>query len=165
MTDFIDAKEQLAILKRGTVHIEVEDELLKKLQKSKDKHIPLRIKAGFDPPAPDLHLGHTVLLTKMRQFQDLGHQVIFLIGDFTSRIGDPSGRNVTRPPLTDDEIIANASTYKRQVFKVLDEKKTQIEFNSRWLAPFGLDDVIKLMSKYSVARMIEREDFKNRLEG
>ncbi len=164
MTDFIDAKEQLAILKRGTVHIEVEDDLLKKLQKSKEKRVPLRIKAGFDPTAPDLHLGHTVLLTKMRQFQDLGHQVIFLIGDFTSRIGDPTGRNTTRPPLTDDEIIANASTYKRQVFKVLDEKKTLVEYNSKWLAPFTFDDVIKLASKYSVARMIEREDFKNRLE-
>jgi tyrosyl-tRNA synthetase len=164
MTDFIDAKEQLAILKRGTVHIEVEDDLLKKLQKSKEKRVPLRIKAGFDPTAPDLHLGHTVLLTKMRQFQDLGHQVIFLIGDFTSRIGDPTGRNTTRPPLTDDEIIANASTYKRQVFKILDEKKTQVEYNSKWLAPFTFDDVIKLASRYSVARMIEREDFKNRLE-
>ncbi|MCA9507777.1 MAG: tyrosine--tRNA ligase [Myxococcales bacterium] len=164
MTDFIDAKEQLKILKRGAVHIEVEEDLLKKLAQSKEKKIPLRIKAGFDPTAPDLHLGHTVLLTKMRQFQELGHQVIFLIGDFTSRIGDPSGRNTTRPPLTDDEIIANASTYKRQVFKILDEKKTIIEYNSKWLAPFTFDDVIKLASKYSVARMIEREDFKTRLE-
>lgn len=164
MTDFIDPKEQLRILKRGIVHVEVEDDLLKKLAKSKEKRTPLRIKAGFDPTAPDLHLGHTVLLTKMRQFQDLGHQVIFLIGDFTSRIGDPTGRNTTRPPLTDDEIIANASTYKRQVFKILDEKKTLVEYNSKWLAPFTFDDVIKLASKYSVARMIEREDFKTRLE-
>ncbi len=164
MPDFIDAKEQLTILKRGCVHIEVEDDLLKKLSKSKEKRTPLRIKAGFDPTAPDLHLGHSVLLTKMRQFQDLGHQVIFLIGDFTSRIGDPTGRNTTRPPLTDDEIIANASTYKRQVFKILDEKKTLVEYNSKWLAPFNFDDVIKLASKYSVARMIEREDFKTRLE-
>ena len=163
MHEFIDPQEQLAILKRGTSHIEVEADLLKKLAKSKETRTPLRIKAGFDPTAPDLHLGHTVLLTKMRQFQDLGHQVIFLIGDFTARIGDPSGRNVTRPPLTDDEIIANASTYKRQVFKVLDEKKTQIEFNSRWLSPFTFDDVIKLASKYSLARLIEREDFKKRL--
>jgi len=164
MTDFIDPKEQLAIIKRGVVHVEVHDDLLKKLSKSKDSGIPLRIKAGFDPTAPDLHLGHTVLITKMRQFQDLGHQVIFLIGDFTARIGDPTGRNATRPPLTDDEIIANASTYKRQVFKILDEKKTLIEYNSKWLAPFSFDDVIKLASKYSVARMIEREDFKNRLD-
>lgn len=164
MTDFIDPKEQLRILKRGIVHIEIEEDLLKKLAKSKEKRTPLRIKAGFDPTAPDLHLGHTVLLTKMRQFQDLGHQVIFLIGDFTSRIGDPTGRNTTRPPLTDDEIIANASTYKRQVFKILDEKKTLVEYNSKWLAPFTFDDVIKLASKYSVARMIEREDFKTRLE-
>lgn len=164
MREFLDPKEQLKILKRGTTHLEIEADLLKKLTKSKETNTPLRIKAGFDPTAPDLHLGHTVLLTKMRQFQDLGHQVIFLIGDFTARIGDPSGRNTTRPPLTDDEIIANASTYKRQVFKVLDEKKTQIEFNSKWLASFTFDDVIKLASKYSVARMIEREDFRTRLQ-
>lgn len=163
MREFLDPKEQIKILKRGTTNIEVEEDLLKKLQKSKDTNTPLRIKAGFDPTAPDLHLGHTVLLTKMRQFQDLGHQAIFLIGDFTARIGDPSGRNATRPPLTDDEIIANATTYKRQVFKVLDEKKTLVEFNSKWLAPFSFDDVIKLASRYSVARMIEREDFKQRL--
>lgn len=160
---FISANEQLNILKRGTTHIEIEGDLLKKLAKSKDSNTPLIIKAGFDPTAPDLHLGHTVLLTKMRQFQDLGHQVIFLIGDFTARIGDPSGRNVTRPALSDDEIIANANTYKRQVFKILDEKKTKVEFNSRWLAAFNLDDVIKLAAKYSVARMIERDDFKKRL--
>ncbi len=163
MQDFIDPAEQLKILKRGTTHIEVEADLLKKLTKSKETRTPLRIKAGFDPTAPDLHLGHTVLLTKMRQFQDLGHHVIFLIGDFTARIGDPTGRNVTRPPLTDDEIIANASTYKRQVFKILDEKKTQVEFNSRWLSPFTFDDVIKLAGKYSLARLIEREDFRKRL--
>jgi tyrosyl-tRNA synthetase len=161
---FISAVEQLAILKRGTTHIEIEADLLKKLEKSKATNTPLRVKAGFDPTAPDLHLGHTVLLTKMRQFQDLGHHVIFLIGDFTARIGDPSGRNVTRPPLNDDEIIANANTYKRQVFKILDEQKTQVEFNSRWLSPLNLDDVIKLAAKYSVARMIEREDFKKRLQ-
>jgi tyrosyl-tRNA synthetase len=163
MHEFINPEEQLAVLRRGISHIEVEADLLKKLVKSRETRTPLRIKAGFDPTAPDLHLGHTVLLTKMRQFQDLGHHIIFLIGDFTARIGDPSGRNVTRPPLTDDEIIANASTYKRQVFKVLDEKKTQIEFNSRWLSPFSFDDVIKLASKYSLARLIEREDFKKRL--
>lgn len=161
---FLPAKEQLAILKRGITHVEIEADLVKKLEKSKDTNTPLRVKAGFDPTAPDLHLGHTVLLTKMRQFQDLGHHVIFLIGDFTARIGDPSGRNITRPPLGDDEIIANATTYKRQVFKILDEKKTQIEFNSRWLSSFSFDDVIKLAAKYSVARMIEREDFKRRLQ-
>jgi tyrosyl-tRNA synthetase len=163
MREFLDPKEQLKILKRGITHLEIEAEFIKKLTKSKETHTPLRIKAGFDPTAPDLHLGHTVLLTKMRQFQDLGHQVIFLIGDFTARIGDPSGRNTTRPPLSDDEIIANASTYKRQVYTMLDEKKTLIEFNSKWLSPFTFDDVIKLASKYSVARMIEREDFKQRL--
>jgi tyrosyl-tRNA synthetase len=164
MPAFLPPQEQLLILKRGTTHIEVEADLIKKLAKSKETNTPLRIKAGFDPTAPDLHLGHTVLLTKMRQFQELGHHVIFLIGDFTARIGDPSGRNVTRPPLSDDEIIANANTYKRQVFKLLDEKKTQIEFNSRWLSSFTFDDVIKLAGKYSVARMIEREDFKKRLQ-
>jgi tyrosyl-tRNA synthetase len=163
MRDFLDPHEQLKILKRGHVHLEVEGDLLKKLKKSKDTNTPLRIKAGFDPTAPDLHLGHTVLLNKMREFQDLGHHAIFLIGDFTARIGDPSGRNATRPPLSDDEIIANASTYKRQVFKIMDEKKTLIEFNSKWLSSFTFDDVIKLASKYSVARMIEREDFKQRL--
>ncbi|HXW52519.1 MAG TPA: tyrosine--tRNA ligase [Myxococcota bacterium] len=163
MREFLDPREQLSVIKRGISHLEVEVELLNKLQKSKDTKTPLRIKAGFDPTAPDLHLGHTVLLTKMRQFQELGHEVIFLIGDFTARIGDPSGRNTTRPPLSDDEVIANASTYKRQVFKILDEKKTRIEFNSKWLSPLAFDDVIKLASKYSVARMIEREDFKQRL--
>lgn len=163
MTKFLNPNEQLKILKRGITNLEVEEELLKKLQKSKDNNTPLKIKAGFDPTAPDLHLGHTVLLTKMRQFQELGHQVIFLIGDFTARIGDPSGRNATRPPLTDEEIIANAGTYQRQVFKILDEKKTIIEFNSKWLSAFSFNDVIRLASKYSVARMIEREDFKTRL--
>lgn len=163
MNSFLDPKEQLRILKRGIVNIEIEEDLLKKLAKSKETSQPLRIKAGFDPTAPDLHLGHVVLLTKMRQFQDLGHQVIFLIGDFTARIGDPSGRNTSRPPLGEDEIVANASTYKRQVFKILDEKKTIVEFNSKWLSSLSFDDVIRLASKYSVARMIEREDFKNRL--
>jgi len=163
MKEFLEPKEQLKIIKRGMSHLEVEAELAKKLTKNKDAKTPLIIKAGFDPTAPDLHLGHTVLLTKMRQFQELGHQVIFLIGDFTARIGDPSGRNTTRPPLSDDQVIANASTYKRQVFKILDEKKTRIEFNSKWLSPLTFDDVIKLASKYSVARMIEREDFKERL--
>lgn len=164
MTDFLSPTDQLAILKRGIVNIEIEQDLLAKLTKSRETRTPLRIKAGFDPTAPDLHLGHTVLLTKMRQFQDLGHQIIFLIGDFTARIGDPTGRNVTRPPLSDDEIISNASTYKRQVFKILDERKTLVEYNSKWLASFSFDDVIKLASRYSLARMIEREDFKKRLE-
>ena len=121
---FLNPQEQLKLLKRGSVHIEIEEEFLKKLSKSKETNTPLRIKAGFDPTAADLHLGHTVLLTKMRQFQDLGHQVIFLIGDFTARIGDPSGKNATRPPLDEDAINKNAATYKEQVFKILDEKKT-----------------------------------------
>lgn len=164
MSSFLDPKEQLKILKKGIVHIEIEQELEKKLEKSKAKNTPLRIKAGFDPTAPDLHLGHVVLLTKMRQFQDLGHQVIFLIGDFTARIGDPSGRNATRPPLSTEDIEKNAATYKRQVFKILDPQKTIVEFNSKWLSSFTFDDVIKLASRYSLARMLEREDFRNRLE-
>ena len=130
MQEFLDTKEQLKIIKRGINHLEVEAELAKKLAKSKETNTPLIVKAGFDPTAPDLHLGHTVLLTKMRQLQDLGHTIIFLIGDFTARIGDPTLRNTTRPPLSDEEIIKNASTYKRQVFKILDEKKTRIEFNA-----------------------------------
>ena len=161
---FLNPQEQLKLLKRGSVHIEIEEEFLKKLTKSKETNTPLRIKAGFDPTAADLHLGHTVLLTKMRQFQELGHQVIFLIGDFTARIGDPSGKNATRPPLDEEAINKNAATYKEQVFKILDEKKTIVEFNSKWLLNFSFDQVIKLASKYSLARMIEREDFKNRLE-
>ncbi len=138
---------------------EIEAEFKQKLAKNR----PLIIKAGFDPTAPDLHLGHTVLLTAMRRFQDQGHHVVFLIGDFTARIGDPTGKNVTRPPLTEAEILANAATYKRQVFKILDPDKTEVRFNSEWLADFKLDDVIKLASRYSLARMIERDDFKKRL--
>jgi len=160
---FLDPKSQLKILKRGIVNLEIEADLHEKLTKSKKTNTPLKIKAGFDPTAPDLHLGHVVLLAKMRQFQQLGHEIIFLIGDFTARIGDPSGRNSSRPPLSTEAIDANAKTYKRQVFKILDEKKTKVEFNSKWLSPMSFDDVIRLSSKYSVARMIEREDFKNRL--
>lgn len=138
---------------------EIEAEFKQKLAKKR----PLIIKAGFDPTAPDLHLGHTVLLTAMRRFQDQGHQIVFLIGDFTARIGDPSGKNITRPPLTEAEITANAATYKRQVFKILDPNKTEVRFNSEWLQDFKLDDVIRLASRYSLARMIERDDFKKRL--
>ena len=139
---------------------EIEAEYKEKLKQNR----PLIIKAGFDPTAPDLHLGHTVLLTAMRRLQDQGHHVIFLIGDFTARIGDPSGKNVTRPPLTDAEIKFNAATYERQVFKILDPQKTQVRFNSEWLQDFTFADVIKLASRYSLARMIERDDFKKRLE-
>jgi len=163
MHAFLPADEQLAILKRGVVDFEVEGELRAKLEKSRKENKPLTIKAGFDPTAPDLHLGHGVLLNKMRQFQTLGHRVVFLIGDFTARIGDPTGKNTTRPPLSDEAITANAATYKRQVFKVLDANKTVVQFNSEWLAPLSFDDIIRLAAKYSVARIIEREDFRKRL--
>ncbi|WP_136249115.1 tyrosine--tRNA ligase [Halomonas borealis] len=155
MTDVADA---LALLKRGTHEILLEDELEKKLASGR----PLRIKAGFDPTAPDLHLGHSVLLTKMRQFQDLGHTVIFLIGDFTGRIGDPSGKNVTRKPLTEEEVKINAETYKAQVFKILDPEKTEVRFNAEWFSSMGAADMIELAGKSTVARMLERDDFEKR---
>ncbi|MBI2335923.1 MAG: tyrosine--tRNA ligase [Deltaproteobacteria bacterium] len=151
-------KEQIEIIKRGAVEIIGEAELIKKLKKD----CPLRIKVGFDPTAADLHLGHTVLLQKLRQFQDLGHEVLFLIGDFTASIGDPSGRNETRPPLSTEDIENNAATYKQQVFKILDPQKTKVVYNSQWLENLDLRDTIKLASKYTVARMLERNDFENR---
>ncbi|MFZ9888644.1 MAG: tyrosine--tRNA ligase [Myxococcota bacterium] len=160
---FLPVDEQLAVILRGTVDLEVKHELREKLERSRREGRPLTVKAGFDPTAPDLHLGHTVLLNKMRQFQDLGHRVVFLIGDFTGRIGDPTGKNVTRPPLSEDAIVANAATYKRQVEKVLDPTKTEVRFNSEWLGSFSFDDVIRLCARYSVARMLERDDFKKRL--
>lgn len=163
MSAFLPAEEQLAILTRGIIDLEKKDELLKKLERSRAENKPLVIKAGFDPTAPDLHLGHTVLIEKMRQFQQLGHRVVFLIGDFTARIGDPTGKKATRPPLSDEEILANAATYKRQVFKILDEEKTEIRFNSEWLGGKSFADIIKLAAKVSVAQMIEREDFRKRL--
>jgi len=150
--------EQLQIIKRGVVEIIEEGELLKKLQKEK----PLRIKVGFDPTAPDLHLGHTVLINKMRQFQDLGHQVIFLIGDFTARIGDPTGRSKTRPPLSEEDILKNVQTYTEQVFKILDPHKTEVRYNSQWLDPLGAVGLIRLAGRYTVARMLERDDFSKR---
>jgi tyrosyl-tRNA synthetase len=161
--EFAPVEEQLAILKRGVVDLEVEAELKKKLERSREEKKPLSIKLGADPTAPDLHLGHTVVLNKLKQFQMLGHKVVFLIGDFTARIGDPTGRNATRPPLTEDEIVANAATYKRQVFKILDEERTEIRFNSEWLGKMGFDDVIRLAASYSLARMLERDDFEKRL--
>lgn len=160
---FLPVDEQLAIIRRGVVDLEVEAELRKKLEKSFREQTPLTIKAGFDPTAPDLHLGHTVLLQKLKQFQDLGHRVVFLIGDFTARIGDPTGKSVTRPPLTDAAIVENAATYTRQVFKILDKDKTVVQFNSEWLGGMNLDDLIRLAARYSVARMIERDDFRKRL--
>ena len=149
---------QIAELSRGASELLLAPELLKKLKRGK----PLIVKAGFDPTAPDLHLGHTVLINKLRLFQDLGHQVVFLIGDFTGLIGDPTGRNATRPPLTPDEVKANAQTYQRQVFKILDPTKTRIEFNSSWMGSMSAVDLIQLAGKHTVARMLERDDFSKR---
>ncbi|HBN9544186.1 TPA: tyrosine--tRNA ligase [Pseudomonas aeruginosa] len=151
-------EEQLALIQRGADEILVEAELVAKLKRGQ----PLRIKAGFDPTAPDLHLGHTVLINKLRQFQDLGHQVIFLIGDFTGMIGDPSGKSVTRPPLTREQVLENAETYKSQVFKILDLAKTEVAFNSTWMDQLTPADFIRLASQYTVARMLERDDFSKR---
>lgn len=162
---FKKPEEQLRLLKKGVVDLETEQDLLKKLKWSYDNKKPLRIKGGFDPSRPDLHIGHTVLINKMRQFQELGHHVLFLIGDFTALIGDPTGRNQTRPALTPDEVKENAKTYARQVFKVLDEKKTEIVYNSSWMNKFTAVDFIKLAGQYTVARMLERDDFSKRFKG
>ncbi|MBR9904419.1 MAG: tyrosine--tRNA ligase, partial [Gammaproteobacteria bacterium] len=153
-----EVDQALALLSRGTHEILVEDELKKKLASGRK----LRIKAGFDPTAPDLHLGHSVLLTKMRQFQDLGHTVIFLIGDFTGRIGDPTGKNVTRKPLTEEDVKANAETYKEQVFKILDPEKTEVRFNAEWFGELSAAKMIELAAQSTVARMLERDDFEKR---
>jgi tyrosyl-tRNA synthetase len=154
----LEPQEQLRLIRRGAVEILHEEELLGKLE----RQAPLRIKAGFDPTAPDLHIGHTVLIQKMKQFQDLGHEVIFLIGDFTGMIGDPSGRSETRRQLSRAEVFKNAETYKQQIFKILDPQKTLIEFNSRWMEKMDAASLIELSAKYTVARMLEREDFKQR---
>ncbi len=154
-------EEQLALIKRGAEEILVESELVAKLERGQ----PLRIKAGFDPTAPDLHLGHTVLINKLRQFQELGHQVVFLIGDFTGMIGDPSGKNATRPPLTREQVLENAETYKAQVFKILDPARTEVAFNSTWMDQLSPADFIRLASQYTVARMLERDDFHKRYTG
>src|SRR6516162_1394957 len=155
MMNFDDA---LAELTRGTEEVLVAEELVRKLARGK----PLRVKAGFDPTAPDLHLGHTVLLNKMRQFQQQGHEVIFLIGDFTGLIGDPSGRNATRPPLTPEEVQANARTYEQQVFKILDPERTKVDFNSRWFGPMPASGLIEIAARHTVARMLERDEFAKR---
>ncbi len=157
-------ERQLEIIKRGAVEVISEKELLQKLEKSYKEKRPLKVKAGFDPTAPDIHVGHTVLLEKMRQFQDLGHEIIFLIGDFTGMIGDPSGRSETRKPLTKEEVIKNAETYKEQIFKILDPQKTKVMFNSEWLSKMSVMDIVRLGSMQTVARMLEREDFKKRYE-
>lgn len=158
----LSPEKQLEIIKRGTVEIILEEELKKKLERSYKENKPLRIKVGFDPTAPDIHLGHTVLLEKMRQFQELGHEVIFLIGDFTGMIGDPSGKTETRKPLTREEVLKNAETYKEQVFKILDPEKTLIMFNSEWFNEMTALDMCRLAGAETVARMLEREDFKKR---
>lgn len=155
-------EEQIGIIKRGAVEIIVEADLVKKLEKSFEEKRPLRIKAGFDPTAPDIHLGHTVLIEKMRQFQELGHEVLFLIGDFTGMIGDPSGKSEMRKPLSREEVLENAKTYKEQIFKILDPEKTRVVFNSEWMSPMTSGEMLKLMGTYTVARMLEREDFKQR---
>ncbi len=161
---FLPVAEQLDYLKKGFAEIIREEDLKQRLAEAAKTGRPLRVKAGFDPTAPDLHLGHTVLLRKMKHFQDLGHQVIFLIGDMTGLIGDPTGRNITRPPMTREEILKNAETYKTQVFKILDPAKTEIRFNSDWLEPLKFEDMIRLCSKYTVARILERDDFTKRLK-
>jgi len=154
-------QDALAVIKRGADELLIEAELIKKLEQNR----PLRIKAGFDPTAPDLHLGHTVLLNKMRQLQDMGHHALFLIGDFTGMIGDPTGKNATRPPLTREQVLANAESYREQVFKVLDPAKTEVVFNSSWMDKFSAVDLIRLAATHTVAQMLERDDFSKRYKG
>ena len=162
--EFPPVDEQLEVLRRGVVDLISEDELKRKLERSRANGTPLSVKVGFDPTAPDIHLGHTVLMRKMRQFQDLGHQVVYVIGDFTAAIGDPSGRSKTRPPLTREQILANAETYTRQAFMTLDRDRSVTRFNSEWLLPLGAEGMIKLAAKYTVARMLERRDFRERFD-
>src|SRR5947209_4370947 len=162
MANFPPVEEQLAYIKKGVAEIIHEKELRERLENAAKTGRPLRVKAGFDPTAPDLHLGHTVLIRKLKHFQDMGHTVIFLIGDFTGMIGDPTGRSVTRKPLTNEEIAQNAETYKAQVFKILDPKKTTVDFNSRWFSKFSAEDFIRLAAKYTVSQMLERDDFHKR---
>jgi len=164
MPRFLPVDEQLAYIKKGSVEIIREDELRARLEKSRATGTPLRVKAGFDPTAPDLHVGHTVLIRKLKHFQDMGHTVIFLIGDGTGLIGDPTGRNATRPPLTREQLNANAETYKAQVFKILDRDKTEVRFNSEWLDALGFEGMIRLTAKFTVSQMLEREDFHKRFQ-
>jgi tyrosyl-tRNA synthetase len=162
VSNFPSVDEQLTYLKKGAAEIIREADLRAKLEKSRASGKPLRVKLGMDPTAPDLHLGHTVVLRKLKHFQDLGHTAIFLIGDFTGMIGDPTGRSVTRPPLTREQIEVNAETYKAQVFKILDPQKTVVDFNRRWMGAFTADDFVRLMAKYTVSQLLEREDFHKR---
>jgi tyrosyl-tRNA synthetase len=164
MSTFRPVEEQLTYLKKGSAEIIRESDLRTKLEKSRATGKPLRVKLGMDPTAPDLHLGHTVVLRKLKHFQDLGHTAIFLIGDFTGMIGDPTGRSATRPPLTREQIEQNAETYKAQVFKILDPQKTVIDFNRRWMGQFSSDDFVHLMAKYTVSQLLEREDFHKRFK-
>ena len=158
----ISAAEQLRLIKHGVDTLLPEDEFFKKLEKSVATNTPLTVKLGLDPTAPDIHLGHTVVLRKLKLFQDLGHQVVILIGDFTARIGDPTGKSATRPPLDEEAVKRNAATYKEQIFKVLDEEKTIVRYNSEWLGKLNFADVLKLAAQYTVARMLERDDFHKR---
>src|SRR5580658_6382419 len=162
--DGVTVTEQLEYIKKGMVEIIREQDLKGRLEECAKAGRPLRVKAGFDPTAPDLHVGHTVLLRKLKHFQDLGHTVIFLIGDMTGLIGDPTGRNITRPPMTREELNRNAETYKSQVFKILDRDKTELRFNSEWLEPLKYEDIVRLCAKYTVARILERDDFDKRLK-
>jgi tyrosyl-tRNA synthetase len=162
MASFLPVDEQLAYLRKGAAEIIRESDLRERLEKSRQSSKPLRVKAGFDPTAPDLHLGHTVLMRKLKHFQDMGHTVIFLIGDFTGLIGDPTGRTATRPPLSREQIDQNAETYKAQVFKILDRDKTEVRFNSEWLGKLGYEGFVRLAAKFTVSQMLEREDFHKR---
>jgi len=161
---FAAVDEQLALLQRGAVDLVSEEDLRRKLERSRKTGKPLAVKTGFDPSSPDLHLGHTVLLRKMRHFQQLGHRVIFLVGDFTAMIGDPTGKKATRPQLTRDEVMENARTYQEQVFRILDRDATVIRFNSEWLTPMGSEGLVRLAGRWTLARMMEREDFRTRFE-
>src|SRR5438094_5455528 len=163
-TRFAPPQEQLEYLRKGAVDIIRPEDLLAKLARSQKAGSPLTVKVGFDPTAPDLHLGHTVVIRKMKHFQQLGHRVIFVIGDFTGMIGDPTGKKITRPPLSHEEIEENARTYERQVFKILDPKKTEVRFNNEWLGALGSAGMIKLAAKYTLARMLERDDFRKRFD-
>ncbi len=164
MSTFAPVEEQLDLLEKGAAEIIRRSDLRERLEASRKSGIPLRVKAGFDPTAPDLHLGHTVLIRKLKHFQDLGHTVIFLIGDFTGLIGDPTGRNVTRKPLSTEEILANAETYKDQVFRILDPAKTEVRFNSEWLGTLGFEGIIRLAARFTVSQMLERDDFHKRFQ-
>src|SRR6201993_2893184 len=164
MSNFLSVDEQMDLLQKGAAEIIRVSDLRERLEESRKTGHPLRVKAGFDPTAPDLHLGHTVLMRKLRHFQQLGHQVIFLVGDFTPPIGDPTGRNVTRKPLTREQIEKNAETYKEQVFKILDEKETEVRYNSEWLGKLGYEGTIRLASHFTVSQMLERDEFHKRFQ-